>query len=138
MSVDNLFKPSYSIAALRMMMGIIFILHAAVRVYNNTLPGFGFFLETKGFPFGFYLAWAVTMFELLGGIMMFLRYLVRVFCIGEIIILITGIVTVHAENGWFVVGRSLNGIEYSIVLITILTAIFIAERKAARNISHLL
>ena len=138
MSIDNLFKPSYSIAALRMMMGIIFILHAAVRVYNNTLPGFGDFLDAKGFPFGFYLAWAVTLFELIGGVLMFLRYFVRVFCVGEIIILITGIVTVHAENGWFVVGRSLNGIEYSIVLITILSAIFIAERKAARNISRLL
>lgn len=138
MSIDNLFKPSYSIAALRMMMGIIFILHAAVRVYNNTLPGFGDFLDGKGFPFGFYLAWAVTLFELIGGVLMFLRYFVRVFCVGEIIILITGIVTVHAENGWFVVGRSLNGIEYSIVLITILSAIFIAERKAARNISRLL
>ena len=138
MTVANLFKPSYSIAALRMMMGVIFILHAAVRVYNNTLPGFGNFLETKGFPFGFYVAWAVTLFELVGGIMMFFRYLVRIFCVGEIIVLVTGIVTVHAENGWFVVGRSLNGIEYSIVLITILTAIFIAERKAARNISPLL
>lgn len=119
-------------------MGIIFILHAAVRVYNNTLPGFGDFLEGKGFPLGFYLAWTVTLFELVGGILMFLRVLVRVFCIGEIIILITGIITVHGENGWFVVGRSLNGIEYSVVLITILTAIFIAERKAARNISPLL
>ena len=138
MDVNNLFKPTYSIAALRMMMGIVFILHAAVRVYNNTLPGFGDFLDGKGFPFGFYLAWAVTLFELVGGILMFLRYLVRVFCIGEMIILITGIITVHGENGWFVVGRSLNGIEYSIVLITILTAIFIAERKAARNIGHVL
>ena len=138
MDVNNLFKPTYSIAALRMMMGIVFILHAAVRVYNNTLPGFGDFLDGKGFPFGFYLAWGVTLFELVGGILMFLRYLVRVFCIGEMIILITGIITVHGENGWFVVGRSLNGIEYSIVLITILTAIFIAERKAARNIGHVL
>lgn len=119
-------------------MGIIFILHGAVRVYNNTLPGFGDFLESKGFPFGFYLAWAVTLFELIGGILMFFRYFVRIFCIGEIVILITGMITVHSENGWFVVGRSLNGIEYSVVLITILTAIFIAERKAARNISPLL
>jgi putative oxidoreductase len=138
MNIENLFKPAYSIAALRMMMGIIFILHAGVRISNNTLDGFGDFLGAKGFPFGLYMAWAVTLFELVGGVLMFFRYLVRIFCLGEIIILITGIVTVHAENGWFVVGRSLNGIEYSIVLITILTAIFIAERKAARNISHLL
>ncbi len=138
MSIERLFKPTYSIAALRMMMGIVFILHAGVRVYNNTLPGFGDFLEGKGFPFGFYLAWAVTLFELIGGVLMFLRYFVRIFCIGEMIILITGIVIVHSENGWTIIERSLNGIEYSLVLITILTAIFIAERKASRNISHLL
>ena len=121
-----------------LIIALIFSSNAAVRVYNNTLPGFGEFLSSKGFPLGFYIAWAVTLFELVGGILMFFRYLVRVFCLGEIIILITGIVTVHSENGWFVVGRSLNGVEYSVVLITVLTAIFLAERKAARNISHLL
>ena len=138
MNVSNLYKPTYSIAALRMMMGIVFILHAGVRVYNNTLPGFGDFLHDKGFPFGFYLAWTVTLFELIGGVLMFFRYFVRIFCIGEMIILITGIVIVHSENGWSIIERSLNGIEYSLVLITILTAIFIAERKAARNIRPLL
>ena len=138
MDINNLFKPTYSIAALRMMMGIVFILHAGVRVYNNTLPGFGDFLHEKGFPLGFYLAWAVTLFELTGGILMFFRFFVRIFCIGEMIILITGIVIVHSENGWSIIERSLNGIEYSLVLITILTAIFIAERKAARNITPLL
>jgi putative oxidoreductase len=138
MNIDNLFKPTYSIAALRMMMGIVFLLHAGVRIYNNMLPGFGDFLQGKGFPFGFYLAWAVTLFELVGGILMFLRFFVRIFCIGEMIILITGIVIVHSENGWSIIERSLNGIEYSLVLITILTAIFIAERKAARNIRPLL
>ena len=138
MNIDNLFKPTYSIAALRMMMGVVFLLHAGVRIYNNTLPCFGDFLQGKGFPFGFYLAWAVTLFELTGGVLMFLRFFVKIFCIGEMIILITGIITVHSENGWFVVGRSLNGVEYSVVLITILTAIFLAERKAERNISPLL
>jgi putative oxidoreductase len=138
MSIDNLFKPTYSIAALRMMMGIVFILHAGVRIYNNTLPGFGDFLHDKGFPFGFYLAWFITLFELVGGVLIFFRYLVRIFCIGEIIILIIGIITVHQENRWFALGDSLNGAEYSLVLITILAAIFIAERKAARNITPLL
>ena len=138
MNIDNLFKPTYSIAALRMMMGIVFILHAGVRVYNNTLPGFGDFLHDKGFPFGFYLAWFITLFELVGGVLIFFRYWVKIFCIGEIIILIIGIITVHQENRWFALGDSLNGAEYSLVLITILTAIFIAERKAERNIRPLL
>ncbi len=138
MNADNLFKPNYSIAALRMMMGVVFILHAVVRVYNNTLPNFGQFLDGKGFPFGYYIAWVVTLFELVGGILMFFRYFVRIFCLGEIIILIVGIITVHWESGWFVVGMSLGGAEYSVVLITILFAIYIAERRAERNISHLL
>lgn len=138
MQPANLLKPSSSIAALRMVMGIVFILHATARIYNNSLSGFGDFLSDKGFPLGFYLAWAVTIFELVGGVLMFFRHLVKLFCIGEIIILITGIITVHWKNGWFVVGMSLGGIEYNVVLITILLAIFFSERKAERNITRIL
>jgi putative oxidoreductase len=138
MTAQNLFKPSYSIAALRMMIGVIFVLHAAVRIYNNTLFGFGDFLHHKGFPFGYYLAWIVTLFELIGGILMFFRYFVKLFCIGEIIILIVGIITFHWQKGLVGVDMSLSGAEYSVILITILFAIYIAERKAGRNISRLL
>lgn len=138
MNISNLLKPTYPIASLRMLMGIIFILHAAVRIYNNTLPGFGEFLSSKGFPFGYYVAWAVTVFELAGGTLMFFRYLVRVFCVGEILILATGIALVHWKNGWFAADLALGGAEYSVVLITILIAIYLAERKASRNITPLL
>ena len=138
MQPSYLLKPSAPIAALRMLLALVFILHAAARIYNNSLTDFGDFLSTKGFPFGFYLAWAVTLFELLGGALMFFRLMIKVFCIGEIIILVTGIITLHWQNGWFVVGLSLGGIEYSVVLITILFAVFFAERKAERNIAPLL
>jgi putative oxidoreductase len=138
MQASNLLKPTHSIAALRMMIGIIIFLHASVRIFNNSLPGFGDFLNEKGFPFGFYLAWVVTIFELTGSVMMFFRQFVKTFCIGEIIILLTGIVIVHWHNGWFVVGMTLGGIEYSVVLVTVLLAIFFAERKAERNITPLL
>lgn len=134
----NLFKPSSSIAALRMVVGIIFVLHASARIYNSSLSVFGDFLTDKGFPFGFYLAWTVTLFELAGGILVFFRLFVKIFCVGEIIILITGIITVHWQSGWFVVGMTLGGIEYSVVLITILIAIFFAERKEERNITRIL
>ena len=138
MQASNLLKPTHSIAALRMMIGIIVLLHAAVRILNNSLSIFGDFLATKGLPFGFYLAWVVTIFELVGSVLMFFRRFVKIFCIGEIIILFTGIVIVHWQNGWFVVGMTLGGIEYSVVLITVLLAIFFAERKAGRNITPLL
>jgi putative oxidoreductase len=132
MQASDFLKPTHSIAALRMLMGIVFLLHAAARIYNNSVPGFGNLLEEKGFPFGFYLAWAVTVFELAGSVLLFFRKFVKLFCIGEIIILITGIVTLHWPNGWFVVEIAMGGIEYSVVLITILIAIFFAEKKEKR------
>lgn len=138
MQATHLLKPTLPIAALRFVVSIIFILHAAARIYNNFLPGFGNFLETKGFPSGYYLAWAVTVFELAGGALLFFRQFVILFCIGEIIILITGIVLIHWQNGWFVSDMSLGGAENSVVLITILFAIFFAERKAEKNITPVL
>ena len=115
-------------------MGLVFMSHAIIRLVDYSLPGFGEFLDSKGFPEGIYLAWAVTVFELLGGLLMVLRKFVTIFCMGEIIILLTGIVIVHSPNGWFVVGKTLGGVEYSVVLITVLAAIYIAEKKDARNI----
>lgn len=138
MNAANLLKPTHSIAALRMMAAIIFILHAGVRIYNNSMPGFGNFLESKGFPFGLYLAWTVTAFELAGGTLMFFHRLTKTFCIGETGILIIGIITVNRQNSLSVVGDSLGGAEYSFVLITVLLAVFFAERKAERNITPVL
>ena len=138
MKPSQLFQPSTSIGLLRMMMGIIFILHACARLYEQSITGFGEFIESKGFPAGVYLAWVVTIFELVGGIAMFLRFAVKIFCIIEIIILLTGIFLVHLPNGWFTVGATAGGIEYSVVLIIVLTAIFLAERKNDLNIKPLL
>lgn len=125
--MKELLRPSLSIAILRILMGLVFMAHGAARLIDYSLPGFGEFLNSKGFPAGFYMAWAVTLFELGGGLLMVLRKFVRWFCIGEIIILLTGIIIVHSPNGWFVVGKTLGGMEYSVVLIVTLTAIFIAE-----------
>jgi putative oxidoreductase len=134
----DLLRPSLSIALLRILMGLIFMSHAIMRLVDYSLPDFGDFLNSKGFPAGFYLAWSVTIFELVGGLLMVLRKFVKLFCFGEIIILITGIVIVHAQNGWFVVGKTLGGIEYSVVLIVVLIAIFLAEWKEERNIRPVL
>jgi putative oxidoreductase len=125
-------KPSLPIAILRILMGGIFMAHGIARLVDYSLPGFGQFLESQGFPAGFYVAWAVTIFEIVFGFCMLLGYFVRIFCIGEIIILITGIITVHWQNGWFVVGKTLGGIEYSTVLIVVLLAIFLSYSSKLR------
>ncbi len=128
MAVPYLLKPSIPIAILRMTLGAVFMAHAIARLYHYSLPGFGEFLDSKGFPLGFCLAWAITVFELTGGFLFSIRKFVTLFCLGEMIILLTGIVLVHWQNGWFVVGMTLGGIEYSVVLIIVLLAVLLAER----------
>lgn len=138
MKPSFLFQPTVPIGLLRMLMGIIFSLHAGSRLYAASVNDFGAFIDSKGLAGGIYLAWFVTIFELVGGIAVFLRYAVKVFCAIEIIILIAGLFLVHWPNGWFTVGAQQGGIEFSIVLIVVLTAIFIAERTNDRNIKPVL
>jgi putative oxidoreductase len=127
--------PSLPIAILRMLVGLIFMAHGIARLVQNSLSGFGGFLESQGLPAGFYLAWGVTLFETIFGLCMFLGYFVRIFCIGEILILLGGIIMVHWQNGWFVVGMTLGGIEYSVVLIVVLISILMAYSKAENKSS---
>lgn len=127
--MKGLFEPYFPIALLRILMGLVFMTHGIARLADYSLPGFGDFLESKQFPAGFFLAWAITVFEIVGGLLMVFRKFVPLFCAIEILILITGIAIVHAKNGWFVVGKSLGGAEYSVVLIFVLSAIFISETK---------
>lgn len=131
-----LLQPSYSIALLRMAMGAVFMSHAIVRLWDYSLPGFGEFLSSKGFPAGFYLAWGITLFELIGGLLLIFRKYVPVICAGEIIILVTGIILVHAPNGWFVVGKTLGGMEYSVVLILVLLSLIVAEASSRNKVKN--
>ena len=111
MKPSFLLQPSVPIGILRMLMGIIFSLHAGARLYDASVDDFGSFIESKGYAGGLYLAWFVTIFELVGGIAVFLRYAVKVFCAIEILILLSGIFLVHWPNGWFTVGAQQGGMN---------------------------
>jgi putative oxidoreductase len=50
--------------------------------------------------------------------------------------LIAGIALVHAREGWFVVGGGRNGVEYSILLLLVLTAVAWSEQRRGRTNPH--
>ncbi len=133
--MNNFLGPNISIAMLRVLMGLVFMAHGLARLVDYSIPGFGEFLDSKGFPAGFYLAWAVTIVDIAGGLLMVMRKFVKIFCVWEIIVLLTGIIIVHMPNGWFVVGKTLGGIEYSVVLVVVLTSIILAEKKIKAKFS---
>jgi len=106
------------------MAGIIFVTHGAARIYYGTIDGFGEFLDSQGFLIGLPLAWGITIGELVSGSCLAAGYKVRYCTIFHFIVIITGIFLVHLPQGWFTVGQSTGGVEYSLLLIAALIFIY--------------
>lgn len=118
-------KNIYGLTLLRIAVAFIFLTHGCMRIYIDGVTPFGEqFLNQVGFaPLGLYIAWAITIFELAGGTLLFLGKYVRPIALVFIFNLIMGIALVHFREGWFVVGAGRNGFEYSFLLIVSLLAV---------------
>ncbi|HMQ62505.1 MAG TPA: DoxX family protein [Flavilitoribacter sp.] len=109
--------PSQSLTLLRVAVSLYMVAHGCTRLYAGTVDGFGEFLGSKGIPLGHALAWVITFFEIAGGITLALGYFRKWINAVFILELLMGIILVHAPNGWFTVGYSSGGMEYSVLLI---------------------
>jgi len=118
-----------SLVLLRIGVSVLMMAHGFQRLYYNTVNDFGDFLNAKGFVIGYALAWTITLFELAGGVLLALGKFTRWVCLGWMLVITMGIILVHAQNGWFVVGPSTGGVEYSILLLLALIAIGSSEDK---------
>jgi putative oxidoreductase len=118
--MKKLISQHQSLVLLRIGISILMMAHGFQRLYYNTVNDFGEFLNAKGFVIGYALAWTITLFELIGGLLLALGKFTRWICFAWMIVITTGIVLVHAQNGWFVVGPSTGGVEYSILLLLVL------------------
>ena len=114
---------SNAIIFLRVAVAAIMIIHGIGRISLGLVDDFGGFFSSKGFPMGFYLAWGLTIFEIVGGLAMAAGFAVAPIALLFIIELLTGIYLVHSVSGWFVVGAGRNGMEYSALLICVLGAV---------------
>ena len=122
---------SNSLILLRVSVAIIFLSHSIVRIANSTIPQFGGFLENKGFPFGVVWVWAITAFEIIGGVLLACGYFTKILSTGFIFLLVVGIILIHAELGWFVGEHGTGGCEYSFILIAALIVIAASEKKSS-------
>lgn len=110
-------KQNVALVILRIYLAVTMIIHGITRIYVGGVAPFGEFLNSQGFPLGFYLAWTITIFEIVGGVGLIFGFLTPILSTIFAIQLILGIILVHAQEGWFVVGHGRNGMEYSILLI---------------------
>ena len=114
---------------IRVVLAAVMFIHGAVRISDGTVGGFGEFLGSQGFPLGFYLAWGITLFELVGSVLLAVGFYAWIIALIFAVLLAVGIALVHYKEGWFVVGHGRNGMEFSAVLIASLLAVAYANYK---------
>jgi len=120
------------VTLLRVAVASVFVIHGVARTLNGTVGSFGGFLESWGFPAGVALAWAITITEVLGGTLLAVGICVRPLALWFALQIAAGIVMVHAQHGWFVVGAGTGGAEYSALIIAALISVTLTDSASHR------
>ena len=120
---------STALIFIRVVIAAVLFVHGAARISYGTVDGFGDFLGSQGFPLGFYVAWAITIFELIASVLLAAGFYTWILALLFATELAVGIFLVHRHDGWFVVGHGRNGMEFSAVMIAALLAIAYANYK---------
>jgi len=110
---------------LRIAVAIILLAHSVFGMFNNGINDFGnLYLNQIGFaPFGVFIAWSIKLSHVIAAILLIFNKYVKWAGFVTIFVLIMGIILVHFQEGWFVVGGGRNGVEYNFLLIIVLLAI---------------
>ncbi len=111
------------VSLIRVSVALLLAAHGWARLFAGGVVPFGAWLDGLGFPGGFWIAAAITGFEILGTALLALDILTIPVSVFYVLQLLGGIILVHAPEGWFVVGLSRNGAEYSVLLVLCLSAV---------------
>ena len=118
---------------LRIVTALLFMAHASMRFVNDTIPQFGAFMESQGFPHGVAWVWAISLYELGAGGLLILDRGVRWAATGLAVIVAVGIWLIHRHNGWFVGEHGVGGSEYSVALLAMLLVVAADDAARAAN-----
>lgn len=114
---------------LRLSLAALLAAHGWARLLGGGIVPFGEWLQSQGLPAGFYLAAAVTGFEIIATLLYAAGKWIWQLSLGFIGIYSVGLLMVHAPFGWFVVGAGRNGMEYSVLLIICLALIGVRDYR---------
>lgn len=112
--MKNGMNPELGLAILRIVLGVIFIAHGWPKL--GEMAGTAEFLGMIGVPAPVVAAWAVTALELGGGLLLLAGFLVTPVALLLTAHMFAGIVLVHAERGFYVLGPGTGGIEFNLLL----------------------
>jgi uncharacterized membrane protein YphA (DoxX/SURF4 family) len=112
------------IAIVRVGVALIILMHPLHGYFHlQNIPRFGEFLSELGYPMGGLLAWLVLLIQTLSSVGLLLNRYVLPACIGHSVIIGFGLLHVHAQYGWYVVGPGQGGMEWGFILLTALSAV---------------
>lgn len=118
-----------ALVLIRIVLAAVLFIHGAARISYGTVGEFGEFLGSQGIPLGFYVAWGITLFELVGSVLLAAGFNAWIIALLFALELAVGIAMVHYREGWFVVGHGRNGMEFSALMIASLLSIAYANYK---------
>jgi len=126
--MDRIITPTL---VLRITLAAVFFMHGIPSIFTGAVNNFGNqHLNTVGFaPIGLPLAWAIKLSHVACAILLILNRYIRLAAIVTIPILVAGIIMIHATEGWFVVGEGRNGMEFNVLLISVLVYLAIINKK---------
>jgi putative oxidoreductase len=124
---------------LRITLAMILLSHSIIGMFDNGINDFGnLYLNQIGFaPFGVFLAWSIKLSHVIAAILLLLNKYIKWAGFVTIFVLIMGIILVHFQEGWFVVGGGRNGMEYNFLLIVVFLAVMYPDGFAgSKKIEH--
>ena len=122
-------KKSTALAMIRVVLAALMFVHGAARISYAAVDDFGAFLGSQGIPLGFFIAWGITLFEIIGGVLLAVGSYAWIIALIFAVELAAGIAMVHWREGWFVVGAGRNGMEYSALMILSFLAVAYANYR---------
>jgi putative oxidoreductase len=104
--------PGWGILPLRVVVGVVFVVHGAQKLFGFGLGGTAGFLGSLGIPLPTIAAAALIGLELIGGLALLLGAWTRVVAVLLAGDMLVAMLTVHARGGFFVP----DGIEFVLTL----------------------
>jgi putative oxidoreductase len=129
--MKNGMNPELGLTILRVVLGVIFIAHGLPKLTGG-IEGTAEFLGAVGIPAPIVAAWFIALLETLGGLMLLVGFFVTPVSLLLVIHMMTGIVLVHAPNGFYVIGPGAGGVEFNLLLVaSLLVMMFCGAGLAA-------
>ena len=109
----------WGVLPLRIVVGLVFVVHGAQKLFGFGLAGTAGFLGSLGIPLPTVAAAALIAVELLGGLALFLGAGTRIVAAVLAADMLGAILTVHLRGGFFVP----DGVEFVLTLLGVCVAL---------------